>query len=148
MITEIVVIVVLIVLFIIIVIQRQYKKIDRNDDITVLLLKLQQLTAKDKSVDNTQHQPDNHPNQPNQHQPDNHPNQPDKQIPMNVNHCPKKCSPFQEPNMWFPKGNCSDPLNWGFLYTLGKCKKVVSPHPRLFPPPSNIVSPPINQVIL
>ena len=39
------------------------------------------------------------------------------------NHCPKQCSPFMYPNMYNPRGNCSDPFSWGFTYSTGRCPK-------------------------
>jgi len=140
MITEVVVVVVLIILFVIVVTLKPQNKTqdkkDENNSIKRLLEQQMQHARQELQKISKEHDIKKVEQEPKKCPP-----------PMDVNHCPKKCSPFQEPNMWFPKGNCSDPLNWGFLYTLGKCKKVVSPHPRRFPPPSNIVSPAINQVI-
>jgi hypothetical protein len=41
-------------------------------------------------------------------------------------HCPKKCSPFMYPDMYSPRGACSDPFSWGYTYTTGRCPKLLS----------------------
>jgi len=38
--------------------------------------------------------------------------------------CPGWCSPFQYPDMYNPRGFCSDPFNWGFTYSTGRCPHV------------------------
>lgn len=38
-------------------------------------------------------------------------------------HCPSYCSPFQYPNMYEPRYSCSDPFNWGQIYSTGPCPR-------------------------
>jgi hypothetical protein len=37
----------------------------------------------------------------------------------------RNCDPNQDPNMYEPRGDCSDPFSWGFLYSTG-------PNPQVF----------------
>lgn len=48
-------------------------------------------------------------------------------------HCPEWCSPFLYPDMYSPQSSCSDPLNWGFTYSTGRCPHAYSPQPRRLP---------------
>lgn len=48
-------------------------------------------------------------------------------------HCPSYCSPFQYPDMYSPHSSCSDPFNWGFTYSTGRCPKLLKPIPRRVP---------------
>jgi hypothetical protein len=41
--------------------------------------------------------------------------------PQDISHCPKQCSPFMYPDMYSPKGDCSNPFSWGFTYSTGRC---------------------------
>ena len=55
--------------------------------------------------------------------------------PGDISHCPKKCSPFLYPDMYSPHTSCSDPFNWGFTYSTGRCPRAYSPVPRRLPSP-------------
>ena len=48
-------------------------------------------------------------------------------------HCPPYCTPFLYPDMYHPRGNCSDPFSWGFTYSTGRCPRVYKPIPRRLP---------------
>ncbi len=54
-------------------------------------------------------------------------------VPGDISHCPKKCSPFMYPDMYSPHASCSDPLNWGFTYSTGRCPHAYLPVPRRLP---------------
>jgi len=42
--------------------------------------------------------------------------------------CPNNCSPFQYPDMYNPRGICSDRSRWGAdFYTTGPCPKKIGP---------------------
>lgn len=45
--------------------------------------------------------------------------------PKNPNHCPQGCSPFLYPDMYSPQSSCSNPFNWGELYTTGRCPQKI-----------------------
>ncbi|KKK79308.1 hypothetical protein LCGC14_2834810 [marine sediment metagenome] len=53
--------------------------------------------------------------------------------PGDISHCPRACTPFLYPDMYSPHPSCSDPLNWGFTYSTGRCPHPYKPYPRRFP---------------
>ncbi len=56
--------------------------------------------------------------------------------PGDISHCPRACTPFLYPDMYSPHASCSDPLNWGFTYSTGRCPHPYTPYPRRFPSPA------------
>jgi hypothetical protein len=45
-------------------------------------------------------------------------------IVQDKSHCPKRCTPFMYPDMYSPRGSCSNPFAWGYTYSTGRCLKL------------------------